>query len=313
MHVHPRFTGRMALATLVLLSPHALARAATVPYTEALLSTYNPAESATPIDVHSAPAGPSQANYARSGDWGSVAGFASANLAAGQLKARAANSPLAGYSPYMQSNAWFGDGFRASDPSGPFSWTPESLSRFNLDLTGSAVTSPKPLHDLGYGNVGAFVLLSIDKPGTLNPDSPLVGGDNNIAYYLYLLGNPNQHLTYVDNQGRSQPLVATGVYNDLSSDIHIAQDFQPGGDFDWSLLIGMSGQITGPDFYDIDLSHTLTLSYSGPAGSTTASSSGLFQNFSPIPEPTGTLPLVAVPLLALRRPARPAQPRISEV
>lgn len=278
--------------------------AATLPYTHALVSTFNPNESVTPQDIHSAPAVPSSVNYASSGTWGGVSGFASANLSTGQLKVRAANAPVSGFSPYVQSNAWFGDGFRAHTPSGPFGWTPDATSRFSMDLTGTQVNSSAPLVNLGYGQVGGFVLLALYQPGTLDPAGKLVGDTNNFQYFLYLLGNPNQQLTYTDPQGQSHPLVPTASYNDLTQDIHIAQDFQPNGDFDWALLIGCAGQISGPEFYDMDFSRTLNVSYSGPAGSTTTSESGLFNNFANVPEPTSMGVMMFAVIGAARRGAR---------
>jgi hypothetical protein len=272
--------------------------AETVPFTRAIVSTNNPSESVTPQQIHSAPASASAASYANSGTWGSVAGSASADLTAGQLKVRATNNPAAGSYPYIQTNAWFGDGFRTSTPNGPFSWTPQSTARFTLDLTGSSVTSSNALGEL---NAGAFVILSLYQPGTLSSTSKLVGGSNNIAYYLYMLGNPNQQLYYTDDNGQTLPLTPTGGYTDLSHDIHIEKDFQPNGDFDWAVLIGAAGQVGGPQYFDIDLSHTLTLNYSGPAGTTTSADSGLFNNFTPIPEPTGVLVIGMGGLLITRR------------
>lgn len=262
----------------------------TIPYTTALVSTFNPAESTTPKLTHSAPASAASVSYRKSGDWGSVSAFASADLSTGQLKVQAADSPTAGHSPYIQSNAWFGDGFRTSDSGGsPFSWTPDSGAQFHLDLTGSAVTSTGTLGSGGLTNVGAFILLTIYDAGTLTPDSKLVGGDNNVQYFLYLLGNPNQNLTYTDPEGGHHSIIPTAYYGNLSQDTHITQNFQPGGDFDWTILVGIAGQVSGPNAFDIDLSHTLTVGYSGPLGTRTESVSGLFNNFAPysVPEPGG--------------------------
>ncbi len=300
----PRCLASLALLALPAATP---APAGTIPYTEALISTFNPSETNTFISIHSAPAIASTQSYARSGDWGSVSAFASADLSTGQLKVRAANAPEAGISPYMQANAWFGDGFRTTDAGGsPFQWLPNTGARFTMDLTGSSVTSsPLQLAELGFGQVGAFVLLSLYQPGTLQPGGKLVGGANNIGYYLYLLGNPNQNLTYTDPQGVGHSLLPTAYYGDLTKDIHIAQDFQPGGDFDWVILVGASGQLTGPQFYDMDLSHTLTVGYSGPAGATSQSVSGLFPGTQAVPEPASiqmlTLGLASAAGLALRR------------
>lgn len=269
----------------------------TIPYTEALVSTFNPDESVTPTVIHSSPATASTVNYSQSGDWGSVSGFASADLSTGQLKVSASNNPLAGSSPYMQTNAWFGDGFRTSDAGGsPFSWQPNTGARFSFDLTGNSVSASSPqLGNVGFG-VGGFVILSLYRPGTLDPNGKLIGGENNIGYYLYLLGNPNQNLIYTDPQGQYHSLIPSAYYGNIAHDIHIAQNFQPNGDFDWAVLVGVAGQVSGPQFFNIDLSHTLTVGYSGPAGATTTSVSGLFHNFRSVPEP-GASALLAIGLV----------------
>lgn len=276
---------------------------ATVPYTLALTSARNPDEQLTTRVVNSAPAIPSMASYERSGSWGNMSGFASADLTTGQLKARATNRPAIGVSPYMQSNAWFGDGFRASTPSGPFTWGANSRSRFTMEVDGSFLGSG-PMETLGFGGVGGFVLLSLYQPGTLDPTTRLVGGPSNIGYYLYLLGNSTQDLRYTDQAGVSQSLIPTATYPDFSNGIRIEQGIQPNGDFDWMLLLGVSGQVTGPQFYELDFSRTLNLSYSGPEGTTTSSESGLFQNYVPIPEPGSVVALGVVAVAAGSRRRR---------
>lgn len=98
-----------AFATFVILttvgSATAVSDVVTIPYTKALVSTFNPTESVTPIVTHNTPAIASAVTYDQAGSWGSVSGFASADLSTGQLKVRAADAPLVGYSPYMQVNA----------------------------------------------------------------------------------------------------------------------------------------------------------------------------------------------------------------
>ncbi len=291
----------VALAILgVTIAP---ARAGTTPYTEALISTFNPNESVTPIAVNSSPPTASVLDYSTSGQWGSVSAYAAASLSTGQLKVAASDNPQPGSYPYMQSNAWFGDGFRATDAQGgAFNWLPNTGASFTLDLSGSIVSASDPqLSNVGYG-VGAFIMLSLFKPGTLDPSGPLVNGDNSLGYYLYLLGNPDQNLIYSDGHGGYSSLLPTAYYGNLRQNIHIQQDFQPGGDFDWVVLMGISGQVGGPQYYNIDLSHTLTVGYNGPAGSTTTSVSGLFNNFNldatAVPEP-GCVVLVASGAIAL--------------
>ncbi|QEH35476.1 hypothetical protein OJF2_40280 [Aquisphaera giovannonii] len=265
------------------------APADTIPYTSALSYAYNTDDDTPQSVTHSDPATASSVTLGQGGDYGSVGGFASADLSTGQLKVRATDAAQTGYNPYVQTNASFGDGFRTFGPGGsPFSWSPDTGARFTLDLTGSKVSSSGSLADLGYGQAGAYILLSIFKPGTLGPDSSVVGDPNNVAYFLYLLGNPNQQLGYVDPSHNLHLLSPTAYYGDLTQDIHITQDFQPGGDFDWVVLMGAGGGLNGGQSYDMDLSHTLTVGYSGPAGTTTESVSGIFHNFgAAVPEPAG--------------------------
>lgn len=271
-----------------------LAVGETIPYTNALVFSFNPTGSPLIQQTFSDPPNAATASYSVSGEWGSAGGYAYSNLATGQLKVSAAASAAPGSSPYMQVNAWFGDGFRTTNPDGsPFSWNVNTGAQFNLDLKGSVVSaSDSNLGNLGFGQVGAFILLSIYAPGTFSPDTKLVGDPQSIGYYLYLLGNPNQSLTYTDQQGQQHSLIPTAYYGDLSQDIHITQDFQPNGDFDWSILLGAGGQVFSSENYNIDLSHTLDVGYKGPDGSVTNSVSGLFDTAQAVPEPSG-LVLVA--------------------
>ena len=83
------------------------------------------------------------------------------------------------------------------------------------------------------------------------------------------------------------------------------QQFQPGTDFDWSLLLGSSGSINIPGRINMDLSHTLIFTYAGPAGTTTTSVSGAFNYFevTGVPEPT-TMLLFGSGLLGVIRASR---------
>ena len=189
-------------------------------------------------------------------------------------------------SPSIQTNAIFGDGFRATTPGHqPFNWTSASHSRFTLDLSGT-LTASHPL-DATF-NPDVFVILSILEKGTLDPTQPLINGPTALQYFFWNIGNPSTTIYYTDQNHVSQILTPTAQYSGIPATI--TADFNPGGDFDWVLLLGASGQVSGPgDSFDFDLSHTLTLSYSGPDGSVTNSASNLFTNFGP------TLPPSAVP------------------
>ena len=194
---------------------------------------------------------------------------------------------------YTQTNASFGDGFRHSTSTGsPFVWGGDSRGRFTIDLSGS-ISSSRGLESL---NAGAFVLLALYQPNTLDPAANLVGVPNLIAYYFYLLGNPNQHIFSCDFAGHCAELVSSGFYSSFPAEI--TQDITPEGDFDWALLLGASGSTTSVGDYDIDFSHTLTLSYQGPAGSTVQSVSGTFANISAVPEPSTPALLLLLTVIA---------------
>jgi hypothetical protein len=292
---------RPALAFGLLASLSSAAYATTVPFNQALVYSINPS-AATPYSsniVNSDPLTSAATPHYSASDpaWGSVEGFASADLATGELKmsAGASNGNPGGY-PYIQSNAIFGDGFTAGTTTGaPFAWTSSSEARFSLSLEGT-IPSVGTLENSG---AGLFVVLSILRPNTLDPEQQLINGPTAEQYFLWTIGNPNQTLYYTNPEGQSQVLIPTAYYPTLPS--AITANFTPDGDFDWVLAIGASGQTTAPNAsWDVDLADTVTLDYSGPAGSVTKSASGVFSNFvaAPVPEP-GTWAMVLAGFAAL--------------
>ena len=268
----------LALAT-------AQANAAAVPFNEALTFSYN--LNAKGIGGQSCcdyvntivtpPSAPATTSYSQSGTWGSVSGYAQADLAHGTLKIQDAAADSGGDShPSMQTNAIFGDSFTTTLGGTPFTWNGASAT-FNMALTGNnSITSSD-----GFANSGAFVVLAILKKGTLDPNKPLIGGANGIEYFEYNIGNPTFQIYYTDQQGNSTPLAITAGYKTIPS--QISATFAPGGDFDWALLLGASGQEGSGQSFNFDLSHTLTLGYVAPTGTTTTSTSGEFTNISDAP------------------------------
>lgn len=290
----------------------------TQPFNEALSFSYNPL--ATGIGggdpccdyqnvIKAASAGAATNSYSQSGAWGSVNAYASADLATGQLKMRsAAASGDGSASPSSQSNAIFGDGFRAATSSGSaYTWLSSSRARFTLDLSGT-MTSSRPLD--GTFNADAFVILSILQKDTLDPNQPLINGPTAQQYFFWNIGNPTATIYYTDQNHNSQVLTPTAQYADIPATI--TADFSPGGDFDWVLLFGASGQVSGTDSFDFDLSHTLNLSFSGPDGSVMSAVSNQFANFgatlpdaAAVPEPgSAAIVLIALAGLAATRRRR---------
>lgn len=300
--------GVMSLGLMVALSPmmaaHATTASSTLPFNQALTFSYN--GNATGLGTNnpccdyvnvlqSAPAVLATTSYSQSGAWGEVGGFASADLATGQLKMRAfAEVGDGSVAPSMQANAIFGDGFRAMTPGNqPFTWDGSSRARFTLNLDGM-LDSSRPLGGNSI-NADAFVILSILNKNTLDPNQPLINGPTAQKYFFWNIGNPDAEIYYTDQVGNHQLLTPTAHFSGIPSTL--TADFTPGGDFDWVLLFGASGQIGQPgDRFDLDLSHTLTLSYAGPQGSVTNSISNQFVNFNApvpaVPEPQTWLMMV---------------------
>jgi hypothetical protein len=263
-------------------------------FNEALTFSYNPdatgVNSSGLTDYYDVISNVSAAttSYTKSGDWGSVYGYASADLATGQLKMQSSATSLTDQHPYMQANAIFGDSFTTTTTGGtPFVWSSSTTATFEMALSGAFTLDGSD----NLSNAGAFVILIIDQKGTMTDPQNLIGS-NTIAYFLWDMGNPTETIYYTGTDGISQKLDITAGYSYIPSTLRAT--FVPGGDFDWALLLGASGQVSPGDSFDADLADTLTLNYVAPAGGVTTSDSGLFTNISSasnseVPEPTSLL------------------------
>jgi|GEM_PF-1863175 len=292
--MHKVVAGLLGAAALV--SVASAASATTIPFNYVIINTHTPANtdpahfftSDVKLNTGASPA-PASANVVNQngpGDnAGSVGGSASANLQTGQLKAYSFSDDPQGQGFYNQQNAIFGDGFRAQASGNPYVWTADSVGRFDMTIDGSFNANPG-LVEMG---VGGFVILALYQPGTLDPDKNLIGGPNMISYYLWLIGNPTLSLHSCDFHGNCVQMISNEAFTDFDNEIHISQDIRPGGDFDWSLTLGFSGQDAVAGDYQMDFSHTLNFAYTGPDGSETGSISGAFPGTfkvsDPVPSP----------------------------
>ena len=304
-----------AVGLLATLSP-AVVLASTVPFSQAYVAEHNPDVPNDPFylvadDNNSVPPSPAAASLANSGVWGAAGASASASLSSGQLGGRVYGNltgQCAGTCPganliYSQSNALFGDGFRSLNTDGtPFNWQGGSSARFGITVDGSLAASPA---FGGPNSGGAWVTLLLFQHDTLSPTGVFGAQPNLITYYHYLIGNPNLQVTsYGGGVVPNLTLMPTAYLGALGGGpISIVQDFQPGGDFDWVLLLGSyaNADLPGQSF-DVDLSHTVTFSYEGPEGTYTQSESGMFNNYdvpaASVPEPS-TFALLALCLAGL--------------
>jgi hypothetical protein len=305
----------LAASALTFVTMSFAAHANTIPFNESSVFSYNP--NATGIGgqpccdyldtIVTAPLSAATTTYFQSGTWGSVGAYAQSSLAAGTLKiqASAADSGTGAY-PSIQSNATFGDGFTTTLRGTPFVWN-AATATFNMAFTGANLITSTD----GFASSSAFIVLAILQKGTLDPNKPLIGGANGIEYFEYNIGNPNLQIYYNDQYGNHKPLAITAGYTTIPSEI--SATFAPGGDFDWALLFGASGQDAAGQSFDFDLSHTLTLGYVAPNGTMTVSDSGAFANITDapadVPEPL-TLSIFGVGLggaIAMRRRCKKAK------
>jgi hypothetical protein len=230
------------------------------------------------VQTQTTPGTAAVSNYAQSGAWGSVSGYASADLASGTLRvASSVNADANGGAyPSMQTNAIFGDGFTTTNPNGtPFTWG-SNTATFNLALSGSMSSSD------AFAGSQAFVMLFLMKKGTLDPSVSFLDPSTSLGYFVWEFGG-NQQLYYTDTNGVSTALTTTNFYSTLPSTIDAS--FAPGGDFDWAMILGDSGQESPGNQFNIDLSHTLQLTYQAPNGAVTTSDSGVFDSQTAVPEP----------------------------
>jgi hypothetical protein len=265
--------------------------------------------------------------------------YAGAALATGQVKTLASlgfgtdlpGSPV----PANHSNGSasarveMADSFTAYSGSTPFLWNNGTTVSFRFDVTGSSTVpnglTPPPDPATPGNNIYSVMSLHIYTPGTVNLVRQLETFDFN-AYpdfntaldALNALNNEIQarsigsdYWYFGDSVVPFSIDPAHVVSINPTTPAALQYDFTPNGDFDWLLSLDTSIQLDASlqnTSATIDLSHTITTSYVGPAGATTYSASGLFPDTLPlsqVPEP-GTTSILVVGLggLALCRGRR---------
>lgn len=285
-----RFTRAATLALAGIVAGGGLAAPAmadSIPFTAVSVTTITPAGT-TPNKVTHAqdgatPPGASATQSSSSGAWGDATASGTADLASGQLGGRSSVTFDDG-TPYVYSQffSWMGDGFRSYDDNGdPFDWDGQTAT-FSLDVHGDIFA---PANVSGYT---AWVALVLYEPGTVHQDSKFFNDEHEIAHYLFHVGRSDQQVFYTDGVNNFE-VFPTAYLGDLSSTVHINQTIAPGGDFDWVVVMASTTFLTNPGTLDVDLSNTVTLGFTGPAGATTRSVSGAFTNITnqqaSVPEP----------------------------
>lgn len=307
-----RFSG-LTVSALVLAALSTPVQA--TPFSSALVAVYDPVSTGAgncgsgPFDCYKSSnvgGATSTQSLSHSRPGFSVSTYAEANLSTAQLKTKvSANVTNPGFSPYVQSNATFSDGFTTTNfGSGtPFVWG-GTTATFNLNFGTSNI-----LDSMGSDSAVGFLILGINTKGSTDADSNWFTGPNTKQYFVYEFGpNGPSNPIYYGYGGTGTQLTTTEYFDTVPTSI--SATFAPGGDFDWVLLFGTSGQQFGAGSFNYDFSHTLTLDYVGPAGTTTVSDSGVFGLTPPtaVPEPM-TLALFgagAAGLFAKRRRQRAA-------
>src|ERR1700733_2561522 len=189
----PGGVGCAALVLAVIFVPTRVS-ASTIPFTDALAASLNPdsyaaaapAFTTSPYVLNSSqqvgtPPPVSSVNQQVSGAWGNTSITGSADLSTGILRADASAMYNGSSAPevYAQTNASFGDGFRTTTTGGqPFTWGPNGTAQFDFTVDGSLTSNP-PLSATGGG---AFLLLELYQPGTLNPSNAYGIQPNDVTY-----------------------------------------------------------------------------------------------------------------------------------
>lgn len=230
---------------------------------------------------------------------GTASAQSQASLESGALRVQAESHSNANSGPFTNNvfafaRADIGDSFRTFDNQDPYQWASDTEVTFSIDFSGFVSTGPAVNNRANAGF--SFIAFT---PGFLDPYAQFLFNDAPFPtdFNANTIFSDNYHLggTLYSFQTPVGPLPAT-----------IDVSFAPGGDFDWVAGITVDTAASLFDSSIADFFSTATMSYTGPAGTTTYSASGLFPGTLPlsnapsssVPEP-GTLILMSLGLAAI--------------
>lgn len=209
----------------------------------------------------------------------------SGDLSSGTLRstARVSNASLAqGRYATASSSVWMGDSFSFANAQGsPFAWGSSSEVTLKLHLDGSVTnTTADPSTWLAQ----YIVQFAVFRHGAIQSHQLETRAPVAQARWGLVSGG---NVSYYDASAYGALPITAAVTGSLEAgglDLQIS--FQPGGDFDWDLVLYTGAQLTDlPGVVEADFSHTLNGSFVVPTGAITTSSSGLFPVTSAVPEP----------------------------
>jgi hypothetical protein len=259
--------------------------------------------------------------------------FARASLATAELKARSvlgfgtngsvvgAPMPVGRANGSSSATASFADSFSTYAGSSPFVWSTGDNASFQFGITGDytvpAGIAPPTGSPAPKNQIYASLQFQAYAPGGLATLDQLSNFDfvnRPMSEYYALLDlldakriNGSSAFWYLGDPIAPFPVGSTPVLAvNPTTPTNVSVAFNPNGDFEWLLTLDTLIQLDATlqnTSVTLDFSHTIQTTYTSPAGTTTFSSSGLFPNTLPVPEPATLSLLLPLSLAASRRRA----------